>query len=416
MTLDNAIKDTPLGTEIMDRIEALAVISESPEHLTRRYLTPEHRQANDLVASWMQESGMTVREDAVGNIIGRYPGQNPNAQTLILGSHLDTVVMAGKYDGILGVVSGIACVGALYDKGKRLPFAVEVIGFGDEEGARFQSTLLGSRAVAGTFDHSLLDREDENGIRMADAMTAFGLDPDCIEEAARRPEELLAYIELHIEQGPVLEDQDMATGVVTAIAGANRFVVTLTGSAGHAGTVPMELRHDAFLAAAECSLVVEEVVRKQGDSVGTVGRLDVLPGASNVIPGQVTFTVDLRAARDSHRLEASLEIQRQWNEIAMRRGVKIHTEIVHEASSVQCAPHLRHQIAAAVVHEEGRVLELPSGAGHDAAGMSAVTDVGMIFVRCTGGISHNPDEAISASDAEAGTRVMLNVIENFQSV
>jgi len=414
MTSDSTLKATPLGNEIIDRVEALASISESADGLTRRYLTPEHRRANDLVADWMNESGMTVREDAAGNVIGRYPGNSADAPTLMIGSHLDTVVMAGKYDGILGVFTGISCVASLRARGIHLPFAIEVIGFGDEEGARFQSTFLGSRAVAGTFDATLLGRTDENGITMATAMTAFGLDPNRIGEAAFEPDELLAYIELHIEQGPILEEQGLAVGAVSAIAGAERFVVTVTGLAGHAGTVPMALRRDALLAAAECSLVVEKFAAKRPGVVGTVGRFDVSPGATNVIPGQVTFTVDLRAADDRDRIEVAEEIQNHWREIAARRDVELNTEVVHTASSVHCAPHICRQIAAAVGREEGRALELTSGAGHDAAAMASITDVGMIFVRCTGGISHHPDEMITAADASAGARVLLDVIENLE--
>ena len=414
MSSDSVLKTVAFGAKIMERIEALAQISESPTGLTRRYLTPEHRQANDLVGRWMTENGMTVREDAVGNIIGRYPAQQDDAPTLMIGSHLDTVIMAGKYDGMLGVITGISCVGELHARRTRLPFAIEVIGFCDEEGARFQSTYLGSRAVAGTFDKALLERRDENGVRMANAMLDFGLDPNRIEDAARHPNELLGYIELHIEQGPVLEAQGLATGVVTGIAGANRMVVTVKGTAGHAGTVPMGHRNDALLAAAECSLVVESVVRDYRDAVGTVGRLEVSPGATNVIPGEVVFTVDLRAAEDHQRLNASADIQRRWREIEGRRKVTINTEVVHAAQSVPCAPHVTTQIAQAVARIDGRALELPSGAGHDAAAMAAVTDVGMIFVRCAGGISHNPDETITAADAEAGAQVLLDVIENFQ--
>ena len=415
MSSDSILQNASIGAEIMDRIEALAKISESPNGLTRRYLTPEHRGANDLVGSWMRDSGMTVREDAVGNIIGRYPADCDDAPTLMIGSHLDTVVMAGKYDGMLGVVTGIACIGSLHGRRKHLPIAVEVVGFCDEEGARFQSTYLGSRAVAGTFDRALLKCRDENGICMDDAMIAFGLDPDRVHEAARRPDELLAYIELHIEQGPVLEEQGLAAGVVTGIAGANRLIVTVTGTAGHAGTVPMKLRHDALLAAAECSLVVETVVGDFRDTVGTVGRLDVSPGATNVIPGQVVFSVDLRAAEDNLRLNASVEIQRQWQEIAARRGVDIVAEVVHAAPSAHCAPHMQRQIAEAITRVEGRAVTLPSGAGHDAAAMADVTDVGMIFVRCAGGVSHNPNEAITVADADIGARVMLDLVENFRA-
>lgn len=404
---------TPDGARIMAHIEALAAISESSAGLTRRYLTPQHRRANDQVAAWMQDAGMTVREDAVGNVIGRYAGDDADAPALMIGSHLDTVIMAGKYDGMLGVVTAIECVRTLHARGVRLPFAIEVIGFCDEEGARFHSTYLGSRAVAGTFEPSLLERQDDDGIRMAEAMVAFGLDPGRVAEAARPADELLGYLELHIEQGPVLDKQGLASAVVTAIAGATRWVVTVAGAAGHAGTVPMALRRDALTAAAECALAVEDVARSFDATVGTVGRFAVAPGASNVIPGTVEFSVDLRAAEDRRRSELSAEIERRWREIATRRRVEIDIETVHEASSVACAPRLRRQIAAAIAREQGDIVELPSGAGHDAAAMAALTDVGMIFVRCHGGVSHDPDERIAAADAEAGARILLDVIEHF---
>lgn len=396
-------------------IDALATISETEDGLTRRYLTKEHRATNDLVSTWMKQAGMNVREDAVGNVVGRYEGDEPGLPALMIGSHLDTVVMAGKYDGMLGVVTAVTCVEDLNKRSVRLPFAIEVVGFADEEGVRFQSTYLGSRAVAGTFEIGFLDRPDADGTRMADAMTAFGLDPGRIADAARRPEEVLAYVELHIEQGPVLEDQDLPVGIVTAIAGATRLVVTVTGEAGHAGTVPMALRRDAFTAASECVLAVEDVARGGHGLFGTVGRIEVMPGAANIIPGQAVFTVDLRAAEDQDRTSALEAVRERWHEIAGRRGVDIAAETVHSAASVNCSPRIRKKIAEAIEAIELRAFELPSGAGHDAAAMSSLTEIGMIFVRCKDGISHHPAEAITQEDAETGARVLLHLIENFEA-
>ncbi|MEK9724984.1 MAG: allantoate amidohydrolase [Rhodospirillaceae bacterium] len=403
------------GAGILVRLDALATVSETRDGLTRRYLTSQHRQANDLVGEWMRAAGMTVRQDAIGNIIGRYEGAESGAQALIIGSHLDTVVMAGKYDGMLGVVTAIACVSRLNERGLRLPFAVEVVGFADEEGIRFQSTYLGSRAIAGTFNQDLLDARDADGITMAEALRSFGLDPDRIRDAARKPDDVLAYLEIHIEQGPVLESAGQALGVVTAIAGATRRTVTITGVAGHAGTVPMGHRNDALLAAAECALAVETVATKREHVVGTVGRMTVGPGAANVVPGVATFTVDLRADADKKRKVALAELDMRFDGIAKRRGVAIDVRTVHEAPSVACAPWLVRQIEAAVEAEVGEVVRLPSGAGHDAAAMADLCDVGMIFVRCGGGVSHNPDETITASDAAAGAALLLRVIENFQA-
>jgi allantoate deiminase len=405
-----------LGGGIMSRIDELAAVSESPDGLTRRYLTPEHRQANDLVGRWMAEAGMTVRQDAVGNIIGRYEGDSEDLPAIVIGSHLDTVVMAGKFDGMLGVVTGIACVGELNRRERRLPFAVEVVGFGDEEGVRFHSTYLGSHALAGNFEQPLLARRDADGIAMAEAMTAFGLDPARVGDAARRARDILAYLELHIEQGPVLESQGLPVGVVTSIAGATRLVVSLGGEAGHAGTVPMGLRHDALTAAAECVLAVERLCTESPNLVGTVGQITAEPGASNVIPGSVRFTVDLRAAEDSHRVTALGKLIALFEGAAKTRGVTIEIEKVHEAASVPCDAKLTELIAGAIEGNGWRVQRLPSGAGHDAAAMADLAPAAMIFVRCEGGISHNPAENITTADAEAGARVLLQVLSDFPGV
>ena len=405
-----------LGAEIMARIDALAALSESPDGLTRRYLTPEHRRANDLVGRWMADAGMTVRQDAVGNIVGRYEGVSEGLPAVLIGSHLDTVVMAGKFDGMLGVVTGIACVAELNRRGQRLPFVVEVVGFGDEEGVRFHSTYLGSQALAGNFEQPLLARRDAEDITMAEAMTAFGLDPARIGEAARQAGDTLAYLELHIEQGPVLESLGLPVGVVTSIAGATRLAVGLTGEAGHAGTVPMNLRHDALAAAADCVLAVERVCTESPDLVGTVGQIVAEPGAGNVIPGSVRFTVDLRSAEDSRRASALAEITTAFDGAAKRRGVAIEIEKVHEAASVPCDAKLSDLIAGAIERNGWPVERLPSGAGHDAAAMADLTPASMIFVRCEGGVSHNPAESITAADAEAGARVLLQVLRDFPGV
>lgn len=401
------------GAVVMSQIDRLAQISESPEGLTRRYLTPEHARANALVGGWMEEAGMTVRQDAIGNIIGRYEGETDGLPSLVIGSHLDTVVMAGRYDGMLGVVTAIACVASLNERAKRLPFAIEVVGFGDEEGVRFHSTYLGSRALAGRFDRSLLKRQDRDGITMAEAMRSFGLDPDRTGEAARRIEDVIAYLELHIEQGPVLEKEGLAVGTVTAIAGATRLKVKLRGVAGHAGTVPMSQRQDALSAAGECVLAVEEIAGSRPNVVGTVGELSVKPGASNVIPGEALLSVDLRAAEDGSRKEALKALNERMQRIGLRRSVEIMVETVHEADSVACAPWIMEQIDRAAEAQCGRSFRLPSGAGHDAAAMADLTDMGMIFVRCKGGISHNPEESVTKEDVIAGTRLLLSVVENF---
>jgi allantoate deiminase len=410
-----AIDHPSLGREIVGRIDALGAISETPENLTRIFLSPEHRAAADLLLSWMQSAGMRAHLDAIGNVCGRYEGNRPGLPCLMLGSHYDTVRDAGKWDGPLGLITAISCVADLNKKGRRLPFAIEVVGFADEEGVRFASTLLGSRAVAGTFVESVLATKDSAGISMREAMIEFGLDPDHIGAAARAPSELLAYVELHIEQGPVLESQHLPVGVVTAISGATRLAASLIGMAGHAGTVPMALRHDALTGAAECIVAIEELCRTDPDGlVGTVGYIHAMPGATNVIPGKVSFTMDIRAASDTHRRRAVTDIVRRIESIAKRRKLSLQVDVTHENRTVPCGPWLRKQAADAVAAEGYRVFELPSGAGHDGMAMIDIADVAMLFVRCRGGVSHNPAEHVEEADADAGARVLLRLIENFQ--
>ncbi|WFU30803.1 allantoate amidohydrolase [Bradyrhizobium brasilense] len=408
-------KPSSLGEEIVARIDQLATISETPEHLARIFLTDEHRKAADLILSWMREAGMSAHLDAIGNVCGRYEGDRPGLPALMLGSHYDTVRDAGRWDGPLGVITAIACVADLNRRGRRLPFAIEIVGFADEEGVRFASTLLGSRAVAGTFDESVLNTRDRAGTSMRDALIQFGLDPDHIGKAARARRELLGYVELHIEQGPVLEEKALPVGVVTAISGATRLAASLTGVAGHAGTVPMKLRRDALAGAAECIVAIEQFCRSDEQGlVGTVGYVNAMPGATNVIPGKVSFTMDIRSQNDTHRKRVVADIVRQIEAIAKRRDLALQIDVTHENRSVPCAPWLKAQIAEAVAAEGYAAFELPSGAGHDGMAMVDVADIGMIFVRCRGGISHNPAEHVELADADTGARVLLRVVENFR--
>ena len=414
-TSATGLQSVPLGEEIAGRITELGAISESKAHLTRLFLTSEHRAAADLILGWMRDAGMRAHIDAIGNVCGRYEGERPGLPCLMLGSHYDTVRDAGKWDGPLGLITAISCVANLNRNGRRMPFAIEVVGFADEEGVRFASTLLGSRAVAGTFDESVLSTRDQAGIALRDALKDFGLDPGHIGVAARRRRELLAYLELHIEQGPVLEEQQLPVGVVTAIAGATRLSVRLAGMAGHAGTVPMALRRDALTGAAECIGAIEEFCRTDdGGLVGTVGYIHAAPGATNVIPGQVSFTMDIRAPTDQRRKRAVTDMVRRIEAIAKRRKLELQLNVTHENRTVPCAPWLKEQIAEAIAAEGFRVFELPSGAGHDGMAMIDVADVGMIFVRCRGGVSHHPDEHVELADADAGARVLLRIIENFR--
>src|SRR5438477_11677815 len=396
MDAESAGPDTlSLGEEIVGRINQLASISETPAHLARLFLTREHRAAAESILTWMRSAGMAAHLDAIGNVCGRYEGDRPNLPCLMLGSHFDTVRDAGKWDGPLGLITAISCVADLHRRGRRLPFAIEVIGFADEEGVRFASTLLGSRAVAGTFNESVLATKDSTGKSLREALVEFGLDPDHIGAATRVRGELLGYIELHIEQGPVLEAQNLAVGVVTAIAGATRLAANLSGMAGHAGTVPMALRRDALAGAAECIVAIEEFCKTdRAGLVGTVGYIDAMPGATNVIPGRVSFTIDIRAPTDGHRKLAVADIVRRIEAIAKRRDLALQIDVTHENRTVPCAPWLKAQVAEAVAAENYPVFELPSGAGHDGMAMIDIADVAMLFVRCRGGISHNPAEHV----------------------
>ena len=401
-----------LGDAILSRTDALAACSESPDRLARAYLTPAHRQANDLVLGWMRQAGMAARQDAAGNVVGRYEGKTPGLPALAIGSHLDTVRNAGRYDGMLGVVTAIACVEAL--AGERFDFAIEVIGFANEEGARFGSALTGSRAVAGTLNLSSLDSRDRQDITMANAMREFGLDPSRIAEAKRPADEIAAYVEVHIEQGPVLEDAGLALGAVTAIAGATRVQADLRGMAGHAGTTPMTLRRDALAGAAEAVLLVEKRCGETPGLVGTVGRIEAAPGAVNVIPGHVGFTMDIRAEHDADRQSAVSDVLFELRELAERRGLDLEVKTLHENPSTPCGERLIALFEDAIAAQGATAKRLPSGAGHDAMAMAAIAEIGMLFVRCKGGISHNPAESITAADSALAANALLSFIRSFR--
>ena len=394
-------------------LDELAECSEDPAELTRRYLTPEHARAAELIMLRMRDAGMRARIDAAGNVVGSVPGRCPDRRRLILGSHLDTVRNAGKYDGALGVMLPIACLWQLHESGRQLDYPIDVIAFGDEEGVRFQATLIGSQAVAGDLDPGVLDAVDEDGVPMHAAMREFGLDPDAIGNAAYRREQVAAYVEVHIEQGPVLEAEGLPVGVVTSIAGATRLRVEVMGRAGHAGTVPMNLRRDALAAASEAVVAVERICLDAPGTVGTVGVLRTVSGAVNVIPGVVEFTIDVRGESDDRRSLALARIDEAFTEIARRRGVVFDCVPTHETGARQCSPWLMDRLDEAVEAEGFAVRRLPSGAGHDAMAMASLTDIGMLFVRCREGISHHPAESMTAADADVAARVLLRFLECF---
>lgn len=405
----------PLGDRAERLLRDLATATAIPGEITRLFLTPEHRQAIDKVSGWMLDAGMTVSEDALGTVRGLYcpPGVTPGDKRLLIGSHIDTVINAGAYDGCFGVIAGIIAVDEIRRRKMKLPFAVEVLGFGDEEGVRFPGALTSSQAIAGQFDPAALEKADKQGITLDAAIRAFGHDPEKIALAAYDPEKVQAYLEVHIEQGPVLEYEGLPLGVVTAIASVTRANIRISGEAGHAGTVPMRLRHDAFVALAELALVIESVAKADAENglVGTIGRVEVLPGAINVIPNGVNATLDLRSGTDSSRWKALAEIRKSAREIAARRGVTIAIEPFHEVPVTPCAPHLQNAIARTIGELGFPVLKLPSGAGHDGQAVAHLTEVGMIFVRCAGGISHNPAEHATVADMGLAIEALIRVID-----
>jgi hydantoinase/carbamoylase family amidase len=400
------------GRVLMQRLDALAKHTEVPGEITRTYLTPALKSAGEQLIAWMAEAGLDARFDAMGNVIGRREGPRKNAPTLLIGSHYDSVRNAGKYDGPYGVIAGIAAVAELQRRSIDLPFALEVIAFADEEGVRFKSTLLGSRALAGTLDTSVLQTKDDSGMSMKQVLLDFGGDPAGIRKLARKPGSALGYIELHIEQGPVLAEKNIPLGVVTAIAGASRWTIAIEGQAGHAGTVPMALRRDAATAAAEITLAVELIAQDTPGLLATVGIFMTPGGAANVIPGAVELALDIRAASDKMRKSGIAAVKDAIKAICKRRKVQASLTPTHDADAVACDAALQAHLTAAIKAEGLPVLHLASGAGHDAMAMADLCPVAMLFVRCgNGGISHDPRESMTAADAETGVRVLVAAIE-----
>jgi allantoate deiminase len=409
MTLDTA----DLGRRAEAMLDELAAISAEPDRLVRLFLSPEHRRAADLVAQWMREIGLDVFEDEIGNVRGRI-GKSPY---LILGSHIDTVVDAGRYDGPLGVVVPILAVDTLQRMKSLPPLGIELVAFGDEEGSRFHSTLPSSAAMAGHFDPKHWSLKDLSGTSCEEALRAYGKDPAKVQSAAVPRGEAAAFVEVHIEQGPVLEAEDQPLGVVSAIVGQTRLQVTVTGEAGHAGTVPMNLRRDALAGVAEMILVAEAIARdyKSEAMVATVGRIEARPGAANIIAGITRFTLDLRAASDTARNSAIDRFEREARAIADRRSLGLAIDPIHTIATTSCDANIQEQLAAAVSARGAKPVKLPSGAGHDGLMMSKLCPIGMLFVRCRGGVSHNPAEYASPQDIGMATAVLIGFIEQFKT-
>ena len=390
--------NTNRATRIIDRCREIAACTEIPGEITRRFLTPPMREVHKLARSWMENTGMTVQVDAAGNLRGLWPGATPHSPRLLIGSHLDTVPNAGAFDGILGVVLGIAIVEEL--KGQHLPFAIEVIGFSEEEGVRFSKPFLGSLAIVGKLDAETLARTDQNGISVLEAIRAYGLDPAQLPSAVLS-KDTFAYLEFHIEQGPVLESEGTALGVVEALVGQTRMQFIFTGHANHAGTTPMSLRHDAIAAAAEWIVAVETYARSQKGLVATVGKIEASPGAVNVIAGQVTASLDVRHADDIIRKTAVAAIRERAESAAARREVQVNAHTQLEQPAVPLNPHLAAILQKVAAQAGFPSRRMTSGAGHDAMILAPAVPSAMLFLRSPAGLSHHPDETVLPQDVEA---------------
>ncbi|KQW46063.1 Zn-dependent hydrolase [Nocardioides sp. Root1257] len=386
--------------DVLDRCAELDRFTATPPQLERVYLSREHASANAVAGRWMEEAGLRTWQDAAGNQCGRREGAAPGLPALLVGSHLDTVPDAGSYDGMLGVVMAIAVAQRLRDR--ELPFALEVIGFSDEEGTRFGKALLGSQALAGVWEEDWWDLRDRDGVTLHQAFLEFGLDPRRVGEAARRPDELVGYLEAHIEQGPYLEAEDRSLGYVTTIAGARRFRLSFIGEARHAGGTPYSRRRDALVGASEAIVLIERRARAS-DCIATVGRIEVQPGAINVIPGRADISLDLRAATDDERDLMWTMLRSEIERACAQRGLRLEVRETHHASAMPCAPWLQEAVMAGIRSTgDDDPVGLWSRAGHDAMAVGLTTDVGMLFLRCHDGISHHPEEDVRELDVSAG--------------
>ena len=409
------------GQRAYERCRALghAPFSQRSDGLDRRYLTDAHAATIGQVVTWMREAGMDARLDPMATLIGRYEGTDPHAPALMIGSHIDSVPNGGVFDGPLGVMLGIELIARLHEEGVRFPFPIEIVAFGDEEGSRFNSSMMASRALAGVPIDESLQQRDQEGMDVSSALHAFDdylaqytdlvRPSEGAKAAARSPSEVAAFVEAHIEQGPVLEAEGLALGVVTAIAGQLRYAIEVQGAAAHAGTTTMTLRKDALAGTAAMVTAAEEeaTARAEFGVVATVGRLEVFPGGSNVVPGRVQLSLDVRAPSDDIRDEAAAAIKERFNMIAQERGLAHSTERQQDLSATPCDPDLTSLLGQAVSSVDGRAFELFSGAGHDAMSVAALCPVTMLFIRCERGVSHHPDENILPEDADQALEALL---------
>jgi allantoate deiminase len=413
MDAETSDADLAAGRRLMARLDAFAAFSDEPRRLTRLFLSDAHRRAAEAFIRWCGEAGLAARIDAAGNVVARYEGRRAGAPALMLGSHIDTVRDAGRYDGNYGALAALAVVETLAERDERLDHAIEIVAFGDEEGVRFRTTLTGSHALAGTYPEDALDQRDQGGVSLREALKSFGGDPDTAGSIGRTG--VAAFVEAHIEQGPILETEGLPLGIVTAINGATRLEVGVDGVAGHAGATPMRLRSDALTAAAEMALAIEARARAEADLVATVGRFDVWPDATNVIPGHVQFSIDIRSPVDARRAAARLDVETRIAAIAAERGVRASVAQVHDANAFACDAGIMAGLKKAVEAVGASPRLLPSGAGHDTMAMGKLCPAGMLFVRCKGGVSHNPLESITLEDCALGLKALTRFARDFRA-
>lgn len=415
---DKFAADITLGNDVWDWQEQLSVHTDpgyaEKGQLTVTYLTDAHRACAAQISGWMRDVGFdSVHIDAVGNVVGRYEGATPDAKTLLTGSHYDTVRNGGKYDGRLGIFVPMACVRELKRQNRRLPFAFEVVGFAEEEGQRYKATFLGSGALIGHFDQRWLDQKDADGVTMREAMQHAGLKQEDIPKIQRDPARYLGFVEVHIEQGPVLTELDLPLGIVTSINGSVRYVGEVIGMASHAGTTPMDRRRDAAAAVAELILYTEQRAAKDGDSVGTVGMLEVPSGSINVVPGRCKFSLDLRAPNNAQRDALANDVVAALKDICERRGVRYELEETMRAAAAPSAPAWQQRWEKAVDTLGIPLFRMPSGAGHDAMKLHEVMPQAMLFVRgINSGISHNPLESSTNDDIQLAVQAFQLLLEN----
>lgn len=406
--LEKALRSA--AQRVVQRANELAECSDSEEGLTRLFCSPAMKAAHEMVGAWMASAEMRTCVDAAGNLIGRRG--DDDRRKLLFGSHLDTVVNAGRYDGALGVLIGVALAEVQRDTGFETPFAIDVLGFSEEEGIRYQTPYIGSRAVAGDLKAGdpLLERLDPGGIRMADALASFGCECDELANAAYEANEVVAFLEPHIEQGPVLEQEDLPVGVVASIAGQTRALFRFVGVTGHAGTVPMGTRKDPLSTASRFVVAVEQIALTRAGTMATVGRLEVSPNVANVIPSEVAVRIDLRHADDTEREFAFVAIHRAAMKLAEERGVECQLEWVEQQSATPCDSECAEVLAESIAAEGYKPLRMTSGAGHDAVVMASRFPSALLFLRCRAGLSHHPDESASSSDIEVALRVLWQAV------